>query len=176
MMMQANNARGNAEAESVRLRQEVYRSDVEKMAEWMEDEEVVRYLNEEQDIEDRLHQTLRQTNLPIFSPQLSRNGSFFLVTLPESGPIGFLRLIPKEEGTEIVIVIGERSQWGKSYGYQAVKKGVRVAFFRWREEKVIAKIHEENERSKHLFRKAGFSREGQMNGQEKFTVTLDEYN
>lgn len=160
---------------SIRLRQEIHRSDMEQMVEWMSDDRVVKYLNEEQDIENRLQRVLNRSNLPVFSPQLSANGSFYMVTLPGYGAVGFLRLIPKDEGAEIVIVIGDRSRWGEGFGFEAVKKGVRIAFFEWRKEKVIAKIHRENERSKQVFRKAGFTRERVFNGQEKFSVTPDEF-
>lgn len=163
------------ETEEIHLRQEVSRRDVEKMAEWAEVEAVTRYLNEDQHIEEKLHNVLSQSSLPIFTPQFNRNGSFFMITLDRYGPIGFLRLIPKNEGTEIVVVIGERSQWGNGYGFLAVKKGVNHAFFNWREEKVIAKIREANHRSKHVFRKVGFTRVDQTQNEEKFTLKVDEY-
>lgn len=159
----------------INLRREVYRRDVEKIAQWMEDERVVEYLNEEQDISDQLNRLSRQSSLPVFSQQFNRNGSFFLVTLPDYGPIGFLRLVSKSEGAEIVIVIGESSQWGKGYGYVAIQQGLRRAFFQWREEKVIAKIHPDNERSKAVFKKAGFSKEKELQRDIKFSMTFDEF-
>lgn len=163
------------ENEEIRLRQEIYRNDVEKMTEWMEDDEVVEYLNEEQNVNEALRRSLRQSSLPIFSPQFNRNGSFYLITRPERGPIGFLRLVPKAEGVEIVIVIGDRSQWGHGYGFAAIQKGLNLAFFDWREDRVIAKIHKDNQRSVHVFKKAGFTRDKQLNSEMKFSLTIDEY-
>ncbi len=159
----------------IRLRQEIYRSDVEKMTEWMDDDEVVAYLNEEQNVNATLRRSLRHSSLPIFSAQFNRNGSFYLITHPDLGPIGFLRLVPKAEGAEIVIVIGDRSQWGKGYGFAAIQKGLNLAFFDWREDRVIAKIRKDNQRSIHVFKKAGFTREKELNAEMKFSLTIDEY-
>jgi len=161
--------------EDIHLRQEIYRRDVEKMADWVEDDSVVRYLNEEQNIREQLQKVLDQSSLPIFSHRFNRNGSFFMITLDQSGPIGFLRLVPKKEGAEIVVVIGERSEWGNGYGFLAVEKGVHHAFFNWREEKVIAKIRQANHRSKHVFRKVGFTKEDQTQTEEKYTLEIDDY-
>jgi len=92
-------------SDTIKLRQEVYRGDVEKMTEWLEDEEVVEYLNEDQNVQDILHRRLRQSSLPIFSAQFNQNGSFFVITHHEHGPIGFLRLVTKSEGVEMVVVM-----------------------------------------------------------------------
>lgn len=170
-----HNSADSSDETAIELRQEIYRSDVEKMTEWVNDDDVTRYLNEEQNIQDTLQRVLQNTSLPIFSHQFNRNGSFFMISLTRYGPIGFLRLVPKDEGAEIVVVIGERSQWGNGYGYLAVKKGVKHAFFQWREDKVIAKIQPQNSRSKHIFRKAGFTHEQDLHSAEKFTLEMDEY-
>lgn len=163
------------QSEEIQLRQEVYRQDVERMAEWMGDEAVTAYLNEEQDVQDALERTLQQSALPIFSARFNRKGSFFMIVLTGHGPIGFLRLIPKSEGAEIVVVIGERSQWGEGYGLQAINKGLRRAFFDWREETVIAKIHQENTRSHRVFRKAGFTPDQHLSTEVKYTLDLEDY-
>jgi RimJ/RimL family protein N-acetyltransferase len=140
----------------IKLRREVYREDVEKLARWMRDERVTQYLNEDQDVDRQLLRLLRTSSLPLFSAHFSRQGTFFLVTLPDQGAIGFLRLIAREEEAEVVIVIGDRSQWGKGFGYRALLKGLKHAFFSWRKPQVIAKIHRRNLRSRQIFKKAGF--------------------
>jgi len=159
----------------LKFRREIYRQDVEKMAEWLQDDEITEHLNESQNIHQKLEQISQQSSLPIFSHHFNKNGTFFVITRPGQGPIGFLRLASKDEGAEMVVVIGERSEWGKGYGYRAVKKGLRHAFFEWREDQVIAKIHDENERSKHVFRKAGFTHDKDLNSEEQFSITVDEY-
>lgn len=160
---------------NIKFRREVYRQDVEKMAEWMQDDEITEHLNESQNIHRKLKKISRHSSLPIFSHHFNQNGAFFVITRPECGPIGFLRLASKDEGAEIVVVIGERSEWGKGYGYRAVKKGLRHAFYEWREDQVIAKIHDENKRSKHVFRKAGFTHDKDLVSEEQLSITVDEY-
>ena len=159
----------------LRFRREVYRKDVEKMAKWMQDDEITEHLNESQNIHRKLKKISQHSSLPIFSHYFNQDGTFFVITRPEHGPIGFLRLASKDEGAEIVVVIGERTQWGNGFGYRAVKKGLRHVFFEWREDQVIAKIHDENERSKHVFRKAGFTHDKDLESEEQFSITVDDY-
>lgn len=155
-----------------RLRREVYRSDIEQIIRWLQDEKVREFLNEDQNIGERLQRMVAKSTLPIFTPQLNRDGTFFMITIPQDGPIGFLRLISKSgESAEIVIVIGERDQWGRGYGYRAILKGVKHALFEWRKKRVIAKIDKENERSKAVFRKAGFKKVSDLEREQKFVVS-----
>ncbi|PLX50153.1 MAG: N-acetyltransferase [Desulfobulbaceae bacterium] len=161
--------------EDVKLQREVYREDVERLAGWMSDEVVVEHLNEEQNIDRKLQDLLAQSHLPLFSPHFNRDGSFFLVTLPHEGPIGFVRLVPKRHKAEIVVVIGERRHWGNGYGYQAIRKGVRYAFFEWRKEKVVATIHHDNRRSRKVFRQVGFAEAEELSSETRFTLPVERF-
>lgn len=161
--------------QEVVLQREVFRQDVERMADWMADEVVVEHLNEEQNIHRKLQELLRQSHLPVFSPHFNRDGSFFLITLPTEGPIGFLRLVPRRNKAEIVVVIGERRYWGNGYGYQAIREGLRHAFFRWRKEKVVATIHHGNRRSRQVFRQAGFSKSEELAAESRFTLPVERF-
>ncbi|MCF7853259.1 MAG: GNAT family N-acetyltransferase [Candidatus Pacebacteria bacterium] len=157
----------------ITLRTEVYRRDMEKMAEWMEDDAVTKHLNETQNIDRQLRRLLDRTTLPVFSPQLNRHGPFFLITLPNHGPIGFLRLVPKQHAAEMVIVIGERSQWGNGYGQRAVRKGLKRAADELRKEKVLATIHKDNIRSRRLFRHIGFTKIGESEKEVKLAFDIN---
>jgi RimJ/RimL family protein N-acetyltransferase len=161
--------------EEIKLRKKVRRKDVEALAEWLEDEKVSEYLNEEQDISDDLKKLSNRSTLPLFTHAFNQDGQFFMISLRQNGPIGFLRLVPKGEGTEMVVVIGEQSEWGNGYGYAAIQKGLKKAFYQWREEKVLAKIDPDNTRSKAVFRKAGFSKEEDLEHDELFSVSFDEF-
>jgi hypothetical protein len=60
-------------AEKIELGREVYRQDLEKMADWLADDRVVRFLNEEQNIADRLKQSCSPPSSPhLFFPVQSR--------------------------------------------------------------------------------------------------------
>ncbi len=159
----------------VELRREIYRQDVEKLAQWMADEKVSEYLNENQNIDHELQNLLNRSQLPLYSHHFNRNGSFFLVTLPTAGPIGFVRLVPKQNQAEIVVVIGERRHWSRGYGRQAIRQAARHAFFEWRKEQVVATIHQENRRSKRVFQKAGFTKSEDLTTESRFTLPLDNF-
>ena len=53
---------------------------------------------------------------------------------------------------EVGIAIGNPKNWGKKIGYSALKSILHKAFFGWRINKLVAKIHIENERSINLFK------------------------
>jgi len=160
----------------LRYRREIYRNDVEKLSGWMDDEKVIRYLNESHEVSRQLDRISQVSPLPVYSHLFNREGSFFLITLTRCGPIGFLRLIPKSgERAEIVVVIGERSQWGQGYGKRAVRKGLRQAFYQWRKDEVIAKIDPENQPSCALFEKVGFSEVASSKNYKHYTITCEEF-
>jgi RimJ/RimL family protein N-acetyltransferase len=159
--------------ENVTFRREIYREDVEKLLEWMRDDVVTSYLNEDQNIDESLTRLLRQSTLPLFSASFNRDGAFYMVELEGGEPIGFLRLVSRENEAEIVVVIGEREHWGEGHGYRAVRKGIRHALFEWRKKRLIAKIHRRNERSKRLFRKAGFTKDKDLPHEIKYSIDVD---
>jgi len=101
---------------NIRLRQEVFTNDAWKIIDWLEDEEVVEYLNEGQNVCKSIKQVIHNTNMPILTHLFNNDGSFFMVTTKKDEPIGFLRLVPKPNGAEMVIVIGDREKWGQGLG------------------------------------------------------------
>jgi RimJ/RimL family protein N-acetyltransferase len=158
----------------IQLRREIYREDIEKLIEWLGDEEVNRYLNEEQNVRTQLRRMLQRSSLRVFSAQFSREGStFFMITRPGVGPIGFLRLVAKGQDAEVVVVIGDRSQWGRGLGYHAVLRGLYHALFTWRKRRVLATIHRENERSKRLFRRVGMRMVQDLEQEVRYAIDLD---
>lgn len=163
------------EAPEITLRREVFRSDVETIAAWMRDSVVTQHLNEEQNVERQLEYLLRNTTLTVLSAQFNINGQFFVINHRRHGPIGFVRLAPRGKEVEIVIVIGDRRQWGKGYGRRALKHGIRHALLNWRKERVVAKIHRENRRSIRIFRNSGFSKRRDLDVEEEFILSIDDF-
>ncbi|WP_163192312.1 GNAT family N-acetyltransferase [Clostridium thermarum] len=160
---------------SVQLRQEVYRSDAFKIIDWLEDEEVIRYLNEQQNVCSGIRQVLDRVNMPILTHLFNQNGSFFVITINENEPIGFLRLVPKPSGAEMVIVIGNKDLWGKGLGPYAIIEGLKFAFFNWRAGEVVAKVNFRNERSLKAFRKVGFRQEKELAKEIQYAMSMDEF-
>lgn len=160
---------------SLKLRQEVYRSDAWKIIDWLEDDEVSRYLNESQNVTGAIRQVINRVNMPILTPLFNQDGSFFIITINEEEPIGFLRLVPKNKAVEIVIVIGDKEKWGNGFGSHAIKEALKKAFFSWRADQVIAKINFKNERSIKVFNKVGFREDKQLAREMQYAMSMDEF-
>jgi RimJ/RimL family protein N-acetyltransferase len=154
-------------AGKVRLRQEIFSSDAWKLVEWLEDADITQYLNEKQNVGNSIRQVISRVNLPVLTHLFNQNGSFFILTTQEDEPIGFLRLIPKGNKTEMVIVIGDKERWGLGFGTNAI--------FQWRAEKVIAKIKFKNERSIRVFRKVGFKKEKELIKEAQYSISIEEF-
>jgi RimJ/RimL family protein N-acetyltransferase len=162
-------------AVKVRLRQEVFSSDAWKLIEWLEDAEITQHLNEDQNVGNSIRQVISRVNLPVLTHLFNQNGSFFILTTLEEEPIGFLRLIPKGNHTEMVIVIGEKERWGMGLGTNAIFQGLKHAFFNWRSDKVIAKIKFINERSMRVFKKVGFKKEKELITEAQYSMSIGEF-
>ena len=160
---------------NVQLRQEVYRNDAWKIIDWLEDDNVIMYLNEDQNVSSSIKQVINRVNLPILTHLFNQNGSFFIVSTAKDEPIGFLRLVPKISEAEMVIVIGNREKWGQGLGSSAIHQGLKHAFFEWRVDKVIAKICSENHRSIRAFKKVGFKCEKIFPKAIHYSITMDEF-
>lgn len=158
----------------INLQQEVYRQDVYKLMDWLRDEEVSRYLNEEKGIINSLDYLLRASTLPILTPYFNQGGPFYIIEYKKDS-VGYLKLVPKGKIVEIVIAIGNREKWGQGIGSIALKKGISEAFLSYKANEIVAKIHHNNIRSKKIFRKAGFTIEDTLEVENLYSLTFDDY-
>ncbi len=162
-------------AVKVQLRQEVFSSDAWKIIEWMEDTEITRYLNEGQNVGKSIRQVMSRVNLPVLTHLFNQNGSFFILTTLQDEPIGFLRLVPKGNSAEMVIVIGDKEKWGMGLGTNAIFQGLKQAFFNWRVDEVVAKINFKNDRSMRVFKKVGFKMEKELPAEAQYSMSIGEF-
>jgi RimJ/RimL family protein N-acetyltransferase len=158
----------------VHLSQEVYESDAWKIIDWLEDMDIIRYLNESQNVCDSIRQVIYRINMPILTHLFNQNGSFFMIA-DHDGPVGFLKLVPNGKTAEMVIVIGDKEKWGRGLGTNAISQGLSHAFFELRMNEVIAKIHFKNERSRRVFKKAGFTEDMELPREMQYSITLDKF-
>lgn len=166
MLMEDNN---------VELRQEVFKSDASIIANWLEDTEITQYLNEKQNVSKSIKDIMYRINMPILTHLFNQNGSFFMVTTSEKEPVGFLRLVPKNNIAEMVIVIGDKDKWGKGLGTNAILEGLKHAFFQWRVDEVVAKINFKNQRSRRVFRKIGFTEVKELAKEMQYSMSIKEF-
>ncbi|EPY6469852.1 GNAT family N-acetyltransferase [Clostridium sporogenes] len=160
---------------NVELRQEVFKSDASIIANWLEDTEITQYLNEKQNVSKSIKDIMYRINMPILTHLFNQNGSFFMVTTNEKEPVGFLRLVPKNNIAEIVIVIGDKDKWGKGLGTNAILQGLKHAFFQWRVEEVVAKINFKNQRSRGVFKKIGFTENKELAKEMQYSMSIKEF-
>lgn len=161
-------------ARSIQLRQEVFETDAWKIADWLDDHEVIQYLNEGQNVVNSIKQVIQRVNMPVLTHLFNQNGSFFII-IEEKQPIGFLRLVPKGKTAEMVIVIGEKKKWGKGLGKKVIIQGLRHAFFEWRMDEVTAKINHKNERSIKAFKSVGFKPEKKLAKEMQYSISIGEF-
>ncbi|MCR1935071.1 GNAT family N-acetyltransferase [Clostridium tepidum] len=160
---------------SVELRQEVFKSDASKIINWLEDNEITQYLNEKQNVSKSIKDIMYRINMPILTHLFNQNGSFFMVTSSEDEPVGFLRLVPKNNVAEMVIVIGDKNKWGKGLGSNAILEGLKHAFFQWRVDEVVAKINFKNQRSRKVFKKIGFIEDKELAKEMQYSMSIKEF-
>ncbi|AEB75280.1 GNAT family N-acetyltransferase [Clostridium botulinum] len=160
---------------NIKLRREVFTSDAWKIIQWLEDNLITRYLNEQQNVCKSIKDIIYRINMPILTHLFNQNGTFFMITENDREPIGFLRLVPKQQVTEMVIVIGDKEKWGQGLGTSAIIQGLKHAFFEWRVDEVIAKINLKNERSRRVFKKVGFTKDRELQKEIQYSISIQKF-
>lgn len=161
----------------INLRLSVNILDAQNIIKWLENEDVTKYLNEDVQETMSLKEIIESNRADLLTYYLNRDGRFFLIDLVKNKSIGFITLFtirPMKE-YEIVIAIGNPKNWGKKYGYYALKHTLYEAFINWRIEKLVAKIHVENSRSIRLFEHLEFKNLGVKKQYIIFSLSFDEY-
>lgn len=162
------------EISNVALSQEVYRADAEKICDWLNDDEITSYLNEDSNAQKKLMSVVNRINMPILTHLFNNNCRFFTIK-NLYGTIGFLRLVPKGSFVEIVLAVGEKELWGKGIGHNAVVEALKVAFFEMRADNVIAKIKKVNKRSQNLFKGIGFKEVKLLENEIEYHINRDNF-
>lgn len=135
---------------------EITRADAFHLMDWLEDEQVTRYLSDSRHVSRFIEQVVGRVQLPILTHLFNQGGRFFMACDRHDVPVGFVRLVKNGADCEMVLVIGDRDNWGRKLGASAIREGMKLAFFEMRAERLIAKIHADNARSLKAFERCGF--------------------
>jgi len=154
---------------------EITRAHALTLMDWLEDERVTCYLSDSRHVSRFIEQTINRTQLPILTPLFNRGGRFFMAYDRHDIPVGFVRLVKTGTDCEIVLVIGNRDNWGRKLGASTIREGMKLAFFEMRAEKLIAKIRPENARSLNAFLRCGFLLERETPTLKSFSITSARY-
>jgi len=84
------------------------------------------------------------------------------------GNIGLMNVCNIDRDAELGIFIGEKSEWGKGFGRNAIKLMLRYAFQTLNLNRIYLKVFENNLRGIKSYRASGFIEEGRMR-QAKFS-------
>ena len=138
------------------------RSDLDDFVRWFNDADTMRYLAMRAPMG-------RAAEEKWFDGMLERQGKrdyHFVICLLEDGrAIGTVGLheIDQESGTAAFgIAIGEKSEWDKGYGTDALNAISDFGFGELRLERIWLDVYQENMRAQRSYQKAGFTTEGTM--------------
>ncbi len=159
----------------VSLCPEITRSDALKLMDWLDDACVTRHLSDSRHVSRFIEQVIGRVQLPILTHLFNQGGRFFMVCDGHDVPVGFVRLVKTGPACEMVLVIGNRDNWGRQLGASAIREAMKLAFFEMRAEKLIAKIHPDNARSLKVFQRCGFLLESQTPALTSLAMTSGHY-
>ena len=154
---------------------EITRANALTLMDWLEDEDVTRYLSDSRDVSRSIAQMVERVHLPTLTHLFTRGGRFFMSCDRHYTPVGFVRLVKNDRRCEIVLVIGERGNWGRKLGASAIREGMKLAFFEMRADELVAKIHSANARSLKAFERSGFVLDSETPTTKSFVMPSQRY-
>jgi regulator of nucleoside diphosphate kinase len=142
---------------------------------WLEDEDVTRFLSDSRHVSRLIEQVIGRVQLPILTHLFNQGGRFFMAYDRHDVPVGFVRLVKSGRDCEMVLVIGDRDNWGRKLGASAIREAMKLAFFEMRAARLIAKIHPENVRSLNAFLRSGFLPESETPAMKSLVMSSARY-
>jgi diamine N-acetyltransferase len=96
--------------------------------------------------------------------QTDASRCWFAVVLRENdrliGETGLLRMFPAWRTTDLTLILGDSSAWGRGYGTEAITLLMDYAFGYLNFHRISIGVVGTNERALHVYEKVGFKREG----------------
>ena len=157
------------------LSPEITRAHALTLKDWLADEAVTRYLSDSRDVSRSIAQMVERVHLPTLTHLFNRGGRFFMACDRHDTPVSFVRLVKNDRRCEIVLVIGERGNWGRKLGASAIREGMKLAFFEMRADELVAKIHSANARSLKAFERSGFVLDSETPTTKSFVMPSQRY-
>ena len=154
---------------------EITRTHAQNLMHWLADEGVTRYLSDSRHVSQFIERVVDRVQLPVLTHLFNQGGRFFMAYDQHDVPVGFVRLVKTGRDCEIVLVIGDRDNWGRKLGASAIREGMKLAFFEMRAEKLIAKIHVNNRRSLNAFLHNGFELERETPALQSLALSAERY-
>lgn len=154
---------------------EITRADALTLMDWLADEDVTRYLSDSRHVSRFIEQVIGRVQLPILTHLFNQGGRFFMACDRHDVPVGFVRLVKTGRDCEMVLVIGDRNNWGRQLGTSALREGMKLAFFDMQADQLVAKIHADNVRSLKAFLRNGFVLHSETPVMKSFVMSAERY-
>lgn len=157
---------------SIELRNYIEKNDALCLIKWLNDFDVIQYMNEETSIINTLNNILSNKQEALLTYYLNQNCIFHMIYF-ENKPIGFISLIPyKNDSYEIVIAIGNKNLWGKQIARYVLIKTINYIKEKLNGKIIVAKIHYQNTRSINLFTHLCFDKIYESDKYQHFQLIL----
>ncbi len=114
----------------VSLCPEITRANALTLMDWLEDEDVTRFLSDSRHVSRLIEQVIGRVQLPILTHLFNQGGRFFMAYDRHDVPVGFVRLVKSGRDCEMVLVIGDRDNWGRKLGASAIREGHEARLLR----------------------------------------------
>jgi ribosomal-protein-alanine N-acetyltransferase len=138
------------------------RTDIDLFVRWFSDAETTRYLAVRSPFSKAMEEKW-------FEGMLERQGKdayHFVICLTADdraiGTAGFHHVNPEDGNASFGISIGEKSEWSKGYGTDALRAICDFGFGQLRLERIELDVYEPNRRARRSYEKAGFVTEGTL--------------
>lgn len=130
----------------------------DRYVEWLNDAEVIRYL-------ETRHSPQDKESIKSFVSMVNKKDNEYLygIFLKDGLHIGNIKIGPIHsfhKTGDMSMFIGDKKQWGKGFGAEAVAKFSIYCFETFDIDKISASMYRSNLGSTNAFLKAGFSKEG----------------
>lgn len=149
-------------SERMRLRS-AEREDIPNFLKWINDPEVVEFLEQfaayNRDMEEAWFDNMLKGPAIEHARviEIRQDGEWIPI-----GNISFMKYHQFNRSAEIGIMIGEKDQWNKGYGTEAMRLMCDYGFNSLNLHRIFLRVFEGNERGKQAYKKAGFIHEGTM--------------
>ena len=138
------------------------RSDVDAFVRWFADAETTRYLA----VRAPFSRAMEEKWFDGMLEQQGKNNYHFVICLLAGdraiGTAGFHRVNYEDGHASFGISIGEKAEWSKGYGTDALRAICDFGFGQLRLERIELDVYEPNKRAQRSYDKAGFVTEGTM--------------
>jgi ribosomal-protein-alanine N-acetyltransferase len=138
------------------------REDIDLFVRWFADEETTRYLANRAPFSKAMEEKWFESML---AEQGKRGYHFVICLLADDraiGTTGFHHVNQEDGNAAFGIIVGEKAEWSKGYGTDALRAICDFGFGQLRLERIELDVYEPNRRAQRSYEKAGFVTEGTL--------------